>query len=182
VAEGGKPLQSMPPQAAQQPAGPRDPQPPSDADALRVELARREAALRQALRELSQARSQLSEALSQRDERSGAAALANAEWARLGAETAELHARIGHLTRRAPEPLLTPFTVARLSEASRKLRCPRCAGAMTEYTFHVVRADKCDECYGIFFDNGELEVVIADTLEIRDEQWQHFGDLFRRSP
>ena len=149
-------------------------------EALRKRLAEREAALAQALRELVQARSQLAEALAQRDERSGAADLANAEWARLGAETAELHARLAHLTRQAPEPILTPFTVARLSAAAKKLRCPRCAGPMTEYTHKDVRADKCDECYGIFFDNGELEVVIAGTLEIRDEQWAAFGELFRR--
>lgn len=181
MAEGGKDLETAISPAGQQPAAPRD-RPPSTDESLRLELLRREAALQQALRDLSQARSQLAEALSQRDERSSAADLANAEWARLGAETAGLHARLALLTRRAPEPLLTPFTVARLTEASKKLRCPRCAGAMTEYTHQVVRADKCDECYGIFFDNGELEVVIAGTLEIRDEQWQAFGDLFRRSP
>ena len=151
-------------------------------EALRKRLAEREAALSQALRELVQARTQLSEALAQRDERSGAADLANAEWARLYAETAELHARIAHLAQKPEEgPILTPFTVARLTEASKKLRCPRCAGPMTEYTHKDVRADKCDECYGIFFDNGELEVVIAGTLEVRDEQWAAFGDLFRRS-
>lgn len=41
------------------------------------------------------------------------------------------------------------------------LRCPRCGGHMTEYEHDVVRADRCDSCHGVFFDNGELEAVLV---------------------
>jgi Zn-finger nucleic acid-binding protein len=73
------------------------------------------------------------------------------------------------------------MTVQRLADAARRLRCPRCQAAMTEYQHQLVRADKCDECFGIFFDNGELELVIAKTLEDRDAQWSTWGDLFHRT-
>src|SRR5712692_6707049 len=51
-------------------------------------------------------------------------------------------------------------------EGVKKLRCPRCSGAMTEYQHQVVRADRCDSCHGIFFDNGELEQA-GEVLLVR---------------
>ena len=44
--------------------------------------------------------------------------------------------------------------------------CPKCGGKMIEYQHDVVRADKCEKCHGIFFDNGELEAV----MKHHDEQ------------
>src|SRR5438132_4023525 len=38
--------------------------------------------------------------------------------------------------------------------------CPKCGGKMIEYQHDVVRADRCEKCHGIFFDNGELEAVM----------------------
>jgi hypothetical protein len=49
---------------------------------------------------------------------------------------------------------------SRASGEPGKLRCPRCGAGMTEYQQDSVRADRCDSCHGIFFDNGELEDVI----------------------
>ena len=66
--------------------------------------------------------------------------------------------------------------------ASGKIRCPRCSGSMTEYQHDVVRADRCDECHGIFFDNGELEQVLDKTLKDHDARKQGgwFSSLFGR--
>ena len=63
-----------------------------------------------------------------------------------------------------------------------KIRCPRCSGPMTEYDHTVVRADRCDNCHGIFFDNGELEQVVEKALKDHDGQTQGgwFSSLFGR--
>ncbi|HTO96820.1 MAG TPA: zf-TFIIB domain-containing protein [Myxococcales bacterium] len=69
----------------------------------------------------------------------------------------------------------------RLSEiGTGKIRCPRCSGPMTEYQHDVVRADRCDDCHGIFFDNGELEQVVEKTLKDHDARKQGgwFSSLF----
>ena len=64
----------------------------------------------------------------------------------------------------------------------KKLRCPRCSGAMTEYQHDVVRADRCDSCHGIFFDDGELEQVMDKALKDHDGQKQGswFQTIFGR--
>jgi hypothetical protein len=123
---------------------------------------------------------QVAELSSALEERSRAAESAIAEWHRLLDEVAELHRLLVAAHHPAPPPIPTPGVVMRLSPGPRKLRCPRCSGPMTEYQHAIVRADRCDECSGIFFDNGELELVIAQTIETRDEQWSLWGDLFRR--
>jgi hypothetical protein len=69
----------------------------------------------------------------------------------------------------------------RLSESfAGRIRCPRCSGPMTEYQHDVVRADRCDDCHGIFFDNGELEQVVEKTLKDHDARKQGgwFSSLF----
>src|SRR6266851_314 len=66
--------------------------------------------------------------------------------------------------------------VATLVEGVKKLRCPRCSGAMTEYQHQVVRADRCDSCHGIFFDNGELEQVVDKA--IADREGEKHGSWF----
>lgn len=48
------------------------------------------------------------------------------------------------------------------------LRCPRCGAHMTEYVEGPVKADRCDGCHGIFFDNGEMEAVLDHHDEQRD--------------
>ncbi len=114
------------------------------------------------------------------EERTRQADTASAEWRRLEAELAEAHKLLANSQRPMAIPLPTPGFVQRISALPRKLRCPRCGGPMTEYTHQIVRADRCDDCSGIFFDVGELELVIAQTIEERDHQWQLWGPLFKR--
>jgi hypothetical protein len=113
------------------------------------------------------------------EERTRTAETATAEWHRLEREMAELQRALRAARAPLDIPLPTPGFVERLA-LPRKLRCPRCFGTMTEYTHAIVRADRCDDCSGIFFDNGELEMVIAKTIEDRDEQWALWGNLFVR--
>ncbi len=40
------------------------------------------------------------------------------------------------------------------------MQCPKCGMEMVEITFEDIHVDKCSECLGIFFDNGEIEQLI----------------------
>lgn len=40
------------------------------------------------------------------------------------------------------------------------MHCPKCGMEMVEITFEGIHVDKCSECMGIFFDNGEIEHLI----------------------
>lgn len=40
------------------------------------------------------------------------------------------------------------------------LTCPRCGNALTEREFQTVKLDACDRCKGVWFDAGELEMVM----------------------
>lgn len=40
------------------------------------------------------------------------------------------------------------------------MRCPKCGMEMVEITFEGIKVDKCSECLGIFFDNGEVDQLI----------------------
>jgi hypothetical protein len=40
------------------------------------------------------------------------------------------------------------------------MHCPKCGMEMVEITFEGIHVDKCSECLGIFFDNGELDQLI----------------------
>ena len=88
------------------------------------------------------------------------------------------------LTTRQVELEAARTEAARLREAASKargagepgnLRCPRCGRHMTEYNHEGgVRADRCDSCHGIFFDNGELETVMAhhdEQLKAGKRHW-----------
>jgi len=81
---------------------------------------------------------------------------------------------------RAVEAQASPME--RSTGTSGKIRCPRCSGPMTEYDHAVVRADRCDNCQGIFFDNGELEQVVEKAIKDHDGQTQGswFSSLFGR--
>ncbi len=37
------------------------------------------------------------------------------------------------------------------------LKCPKCAGNLHELLFRGVEIDKCDDCNGVWLDDGELE-------------------------
>ena len=38
---------------------------------------------------------------------------------------------------------------------------PKCGGQMEEVALEGIMIDKCTECQGIYFDNGELEVLMG---------------------
>jgi hypothetical protein len=40
------------------------------------------------------------------------------------------------------------------------MHCPKCGMEMVEITFEGIHVDKCSECLGIFFDNGEVDQLI----------------------
>lgn len=41
-----------------------------------------------------------------------------------------------------------------------RLKCPRCAGELIEREFQNVKIDVCGSCHGVWFDAGELEMVL----------------------
>ena len=58
------------------------------------------------------------------------------------------------------------------------LRCPRCAGTMAEFQIEAVKADRCGVCHGIFFKNGDVEVVLKHHDASGGKGW--FSGLFGR--
>ena len=46
------------------------------------------------------------------------------------------------------------------------MQCPRCRGPMRSYPRSGVQIERCDQCRGIFLDEGELE-----TLTRNESQW-----------
>jgi Zn-finger nucleic acid-binding protein len=41
------------------------------------------------------------------------------------------------------------------------MRCPKCGMALEEIVFRGVHLDKCFSCGGMYFDEGELELILA---------------------
>ncbi len=41
------------------------------------------------------------------------------------------------------------------------MKCPKCDKEMTPQTYNDVEVDKCPSCEGIYFDQGELDKLIA---------------------
>ena len=41
------------------------------------------------------------------------------------------------------------------------MHCPKCGMEMVEISFEGITVDKCSECLGIFFDDGEVDQLIA---------------------
>ena len=40
------------------------------------------------------------------------------------------------------------------------MKCPKCGGQMNEISMASLKVDKCGSCNGLYFDNGELEVLL----------------------
>ena len=40
------------------------------------------------------------------------------------------------------------------------MHCPKCGMEMVEISFEGIKVDKCTDCLGIFFDNGEVEQLV----------------------
>ncbi len=41
------------------------------------------------------------------------------------------------------------------------MHCPKCGMEMVEITFEGIKVDKCSDCLGIYFDDGEIDQLIA---------------------
>lgn len=50
------------------------------------------------------------------------------------------------------------------------MRCPKCGGAMNEVKYEKVNIDQCTACGGVFFDPGELAILIGP----KSERGKHF--------
>lgn len=59
---------------------------------------------------------------------------------------------------------------AAAAKAGAGLTCPRCGNKLTEREFQNVKLDACDRCKGVWFDAGELEMIMllkrADQLRV----------------
>ena len=51
------------------------------------------------------------------------------------------------------------------------MKCPKCGADMKEEQMGALMVDKCTDCGGIYFDSGELDVLLAAEKE---------GSVFRR--
>lgn len=40
------------------------------------------------------------------------------------------------------------------------MKCPKCGAHMTEIELAGIKVDQCGTCQGIYFDHGELEILI----------------------
>jgi len=49
---------------------------------------------------------------------------------------------------------------AQREKSQPNLVCPRCGSQLTEREFNNVRIDVCGNCAGVWFDAGELEMVL----------------------
>ncbi len=43
------------------------------------------------------------------------------------------------------------------------LRCPKCGAQMCEQAYENVAIDQCGSCKGVFFDCGELELLLSHS-------------------
>jgi uncharacterized protein len=49
---------------------------------------------------------------------------------------------------------------AQAAAAAKVIKCPRCGTALVERDFKSVKLDSCERCKGVWFDAGELEMII----------------------
>ena len=49
---------------------------------------------------------------------------------------------------------------ARQAKETHWMKCPKCGADLTEVKMEGVMVDKCGGCDGLFFDSGELELMI----------------------
>jgi hypothetical protein len=40
------------------------------------------------------------------------------------------------------------------------MKCPKCGGQMEEIDLAGIDIDKCQDCQGVYFDNGELDILL----------------------
>ena len=42
------------------------------------------------------------------------------------------------------------------------MKCPKCGSEMREIELEEVKIDQCSHCFGIYFDKGELELLLGN--------------------
>ncbi len=52
-------------------------------------------------------------------------------------------------------------TAARDAKAAHWMKCPKCGGQLVEARLENVVIDRCASCGGVYFDAGELELLVA---------------------
>lgn len=45
---------------------------------------------------------------------------------------------------------------------SHHMKCPKCGGNLHTETFHGVQIDRCADCHGIWFDSGEIDLILKE--------------------
>lgn len=40
------------------------------------------------------------------------------------------------------------------------MHCPKCGHKMAEFEYLGIKLDRCSECQGIYFDKGELDILL----------------------
>lgn len=38
-------------------------------------------------------------------------------------------------------------------------KCPKCGGDLKEHEYHGVKIDRCEDCQGIWLDDGEIDLI-----------------------
>ena len=72
------------------------------------------------------------------------------------------------------------------SQTAGYMRCPRCgdAGRLHRFTYTYVtpvELDRCDKCFGIWLDDGELDVIIGESTNLaRATDVNKLGNFLRR--
>lgn len=55
------------------------------------------------------------------------------------------------------------------------MHCPKCGMGLKEFEYRDVKLDRCDNCGGVFFDQGEMEQL----LQRNEDFLGKFRSLFR---
>jgi hypothetical protein len=42
------------------------------------------------------------------------------------------------------------------------MKCPKCGGNLQGEAFHGLQIDRCPDCHGMWFDAGEIEMILKD--------------------
>lgn len=53
------------------------------------------------------------------------------------------------------------------------MQCPRCHGPMRTYPRSGIQLDRCDQCRGIFLDEGELETILRNESPMQAGMMPH---------
>ncbi len=59
------------------------------------------------------------------------------------------------------------------------MRCPKCGGQMKEENLRSVAVDVCTRCGGIYFDKGELDILVNTQEGFLREVVRSFRETFR---